>query len=276
MLKGKNRSSTLRRAQMLDEIVCTEKMNCQVMHEKDIEQWKKFHTPKAIRLLGKMRNEMHQELKEAVRVFSLQVISDSEMQNQLDSYRGIEYLADSVNREISYANEISREEQSLYLRLGELSNSLSDINDKAYQSLLSLNVQEWNDQSVCLLRLFCENHASFIEVLGDIMKLAQRVLPDHSPLQELKEKQNAFMFSYRKMTDYAIQLGIDKTDKDYNKVELTPSYFLIVCYLNDCWIDTAKWLKSVMRIQICIQKAINESLKTIAEKMKDAQKTFVS
>ena len=69
MLKGKNRSSTLRRAQMLDEIVCTEKMNCQVMHEKDIEQWKKFHTPKAIRLLGKMRNEMHQELKEAVRVF---------------------------------------------------------------------------------------------------------------------------------------------------------------------------------------------------------------
>lgn len=76
---------------MLDEIVCTEKMNCQMMHEKDIEQWKKFHTPKAIRLLGKMRNEMHQELKEAVRVFSLQVISDSEMQNQLDSYRGIEY-----------------------------------------------------------------------------------------------------------------------------------------------------------------------------------------
>ena len=134
------------------------------MHEKDIEQWKKFHTPKAIRLLGKMRDEMHQELKEAVRVFSLQAISDSEMQNQLDSYRGIEYLADSVNRDISYANEISREEQSLYFRLGELSNSLSDINDKAYQSLLSLNVQEWNDRSVCLLRLFCENHASFIEV----------------------------------------------------------------------------------------------------------------
>ena len=79
-----------------------------------------------------------------------------------------------------------------------------------------------------------------------------------------------------KTKDFCIQLGIDKTDKDYNKVESTPSYFLIVCYLNDCWIDTAKWLKSVMRIQICIQKAINESLKTIAEKMKDAQKTFVS
>ena len=120
-----------------------------MMHEKDIEQWKKFHTPKAIRLLGKMRNEMHQELKEAVRVFSLQVISDSEMQNQLDSYRGIEYLADSVNRDISYANEISRDEQSLYLRLGELFSSLSDINDKAYQSLLSLNFQEWNERSVC-------------------------------------------------------------------------------------------------------------------------------
>lgn len=38
------------------------KMNCQMMHEKDIEQWKKFHTPKATRLLGKMRDEMHQEL----------------------------------------------------------------------------------------------------------------------------------------------------------------------------------------------------------------------
>lgn len=73
------------------------------MHEKDIEQWKKFHTPKATRLLGKMRDEMHQELQEAVRVFSRQAISDSEMQNQLDGYRGIEYLADSVNRDISYA-----------------------------------------------------------------------------------------------------------------------------------------------------------------------------
>ena len=247
-----------------------------MMHEKDIEQWKKFHTPKATRLLGKMRDEMHQELEEAVRVFSRQAISDSELQNQLDSYRGIEYLADSVNRDISYANEISREEQSLYLRLGELSSSLLDINEKAYQSLLSLNFQEWNDQSVCLLRLFCENQASFNEVLGDIMKLAQRVLPDHSPLQELEEKQDAFMCSYRKMTDYAIQLSIDKTDKDDNKVESTPSYFLVVCYLNDCWIYTAKWLKSVMRIQIFIQQAINESLKTIAEKMKDAHKTFVS
>lgn len=247
-----------------------------MMHEKDIEQWKKFHTPKATRLLGKMRDEMHQELQEAVRVFSRQAISDSEMQNQLDSYRGIEYLADSVNRDINYANEISREEQSLYLRLGELSSSLSDINEKAYQSLLSLNFQEWNDRSVCLLRLFRENQDSFNKVLGDIMKLAQRVLPDHSPLQELEEKHEAFMFSYRKMTDYAIQLNIDKTDKDYNKVESTPSYFLVVCYLNDCWIDTAKWLKSVMRIQLCIQQAINESLKMIAEKMKDALKTFVS
>lgn len=247
-----------------------------MMLEKDIEQWTKFHTPKATRLLGKMRDEMHQELEEAVRVFSLQAISDSEMQNQLDSYKGIEYLADSVNRDITYANEISRDEQSLYLRLGELSSSLSVINDKAYQSLLSLNFQEWNDRSVCLLRLFCENQASFNEVLGDIMKLAQRVLPDHSPLQELAEKHDAFMSSYRKMTDYAIQLNIDKTDKDYNIVESTPSYFLVVCYLNDCWIDTAKWLKSVMRIQICIQQAINESLKSIARKMKDAQKTFVS
>ncbi len=246
------------------------------MLEKDIEQWNKFHTPKATRLLGKMRDEMHQELEEAVRVFSLQAISDSEMQNQLESYRGIEYLADSVNRDINYANEISRDEQSLYLRLGELSSSLSNINDKAYQSLLSINFQEWNERSVCLLRLFCENHAFFIEVLGDIMKLAQRVLPAHSPLQELEEKQNAFMFSYRKMIDYAIQLSIDKTDKEYNKVESAPSYFLVVCYLNDCWIDTAKWLKSVMRLQIFIQQAINESLKTIAEKMKDAHKTFVS
>lgn len=40
------------------------------MLEKDIEQWNKFHTPKATRLLGKMRDEMHQELEEAVRVFS--------------------------------------------------------------------------------------------------------------------------------------------------------------------------------------------------------------